>query len=148
MQIQGERPMSSTLRRTLIPSLLLGLLISWSASAEVQGPWVTTDRTVDCSSYESILKGVLKDGMTDEQKAIALYSFFRQRVYHYQNTPESRDPIKCINVIGNTLCGSQATCMKGLLEAAGIKAHVVSHPGHTFYEAFYDNKWHGYDTMT
>jgi hypothetical protein len=38
--------------------------------------------------------------------------------------------------------------MKGLLNAAGIKARVVSHPGHTFYEAFYDDKWHGFDTFT
>jgi len=118
------------------------------AQAEVRGPWVTSDRTVDCSSYETMLAGVLKPGMTDEQKAIALYDFYRQTVYHYQNMPESRNPVKCINAIGNTLCGSQATCMKGLLGAAGIKARCVSHPGHTFYEAFYDGKWHGYDTMT
>ncbi len=113
----------------------------------VDGAWVTTDQTVDCSSYESILKDVIKPGMTEEQKAIALYNFYRQRVYHYVNMPESRDPIKCINVIGNTLCGSQGTCMKGLLTEAGIKARVVSGPGHTFYEAYYDGKWHGYDTF-
>ncbi|MBI3830825.1 MAG: hypothetical protein HY291_14990 [Planctomycetes bacterium] len=115
--------------------------------AEVQEPWVTTDRTVDCSSYETILKGVLKDGMTDEQKALTLYWFFRQRVYHYMNVRESRDPLVCVNVLGNTLCGSQGTCMKGLLLAAGIKARVVSGPGHTFYEAFYDGQWHGFDTF-
>ena len=115
--------------------------------AEVQAPWVTTDRTVDCSSYETIMKDVLKKDMTNEQKALALYAFYRQRVYHYMNMPESRDPILCVNVLGNTLCGSQGTCMKGLLLAAGIKARVVSGPGHTFYEAFYDNKWHGFDTF-
>ena len=126
----------------------LALLILVAAAAgEVRSPWVSTDRTVDCSSYETILRDVLKKGMTDEQKAIALYDFYRQMVYHYRNLPESRDPIKCINVMGNTLCGSQATCMKGLLEAAGLKTRVVSHPGHTFYEVFYDGKWHGYDTM-
>jgi hypothetical protein len=119
-----------------------------SAHAQVQSPWVSTDRTVDCSSYQTIVRDVLKPGMTDEQKAIALYDFFRQRVYHYLNMPESRQPLKCINILGNTLCGSQATCMKGLLEAAGIKARVVSHPGHTFYEAFYGGQWHNFDTMT
>ncbi len=124
------------------------VLAASAALGQVRSPWVTTDRTVDCSSYETIVKGVLKDGMTDEQKAIALFNFYRQMVYHYKNLPESRDPIKCINVMGNTLCGSQATCMKGLLEAAGLKVRIVSHPGHTFYEVFYDGKWHGYDTMT
>ena len=125
---------------------LCGLLGS-PLRADVRSPWVTTDRTVDCSSYETILAGALRPGMTDEQKAIALYDFYRQRVYHYRNMPESRNPLKCINVLGNTLCGSQATCMKGLLTAAGIRTRVVSHPGHTFYEAFYGGKWHGFDTM-
>lgn len=118
-----------------------------AALADVKSPWVTTDRTVDCSSYETIAKGVVRPGMTDEQKALAMYDFYRQRVYHYQNMPESRNPLKCLNVLGNTLCGSQATCMKGLLAAVGIEARVVSHPGHTFYEASYGGKWHGYDTM-
>ena len=86
---------------------------------------------------------------TDEAKAIALFQFFRQRVYHYLNLPESREPLKTVNIMGNTLCGSQATCMKGLLEdCAGLKTRVVSHPGHTFYEVWYDDKWHGFDTMT
>lgn len=131
-----------------VACLSLFALLTPSVNAKAVSPWITTDRTVDCSSYETIVKGVIKDGMTDEQKAIAMYTFFRQMVYHYRNTAESRNPVKCVNVIGNTLCGSQATCMKGLLAAAGIKARVVSHPGHTFYEAFYDGKWHGYDTMT
>src|SRR2546430_1756213 len=113
---------------------------SWLAmprvGAAVAEPWVTTDRTVDCSSYESIVRDVVKGGMTDEQKALALFQFFRQRVYHYMNMPESRDPLMCLNVLGNTLCGSQGTCMKGLLGAAGIKARVRSMPGHTFYDAF------------
>lgn len=121
--------------------------IASAAGAHVKSPWVTTDRTVDCSSYETIVKGVIKPGMTEEEKALAMYDFYRQMIYHYRNLPESRDPVKCINVIGNTLCGSQATCMKGLLEAAGIKARVVAGPGHTFYEAFYDGQWHGYDTF-
>ncbi len=122
--------------------------LALTARAELREPWVATDRTVDCSSYATVLAGVIKPGMSDEQKAIALYDFYRQRVYHYQNIAESRNPLKCVSVIGNTLCGSQATCMKGLLEAAGIKARAVSHPGHTFYEAFYDGAWHGFDTMT
>jgi hypothetical protein len=137
------------LRQAVLGCIALGCgLLAVPSMAQVQSPWVTTDRTVDCSSYETILAGVLKPGMTDEQKALALYDFYRQMVYHYQNIAESRNPVKCINAIGNTLCGSQATCMRGLLEAAGIKARCVSHPGHTFYEAFYGGKWHGYDTMT
>lgn len=128
--------------------LITGLFFNSVFGQEVQSPWITTDRTVDTSTYESIVKGVIKEGMKDEEKAIALYNFFRQMVYHYQNIPESRIPLKTINVIGNTLCGSQGTCMVGLLKAAGIEGRVVSHPGHTFYEAYYDGKYHGFDTMS
>src|SRR5438552_1333438 len=126
----------------------LGLFaVAGTAWGALDSPWVTTDRTIDCSSYASIVKGVVKDGMTDEQKAIALYTFYRQRVYHFMNLPESRDPLLTVNVLGNTLCGSQGTCMKGLLIAAGIKARVVSGPGQTCYEAFYDGAWHGFATV-
>ncbi|HEY7423813.1 MAG TPA: hypothetical protein VH682_06160 [Gemmataceae bacterium] len=130
-------------------ALVMWPFIASPVWAELRGEWVTSDRTVDCSSYESIARDVLKPGMTDEAKAIALFQFFRQRVYHYLNLPESREPLKTVNIMGNTLCGSQATCMKGLLQGcAGLKTRVVSHPGHTFYEVWYDDKWHGYDTMT
>lgn len=137
------------MKRLVLTSLTAAvLLVTHSARAAVEEPWVTTDRTVDTSTLESLVAGVCKDCKTDEEKAIALFYFYRQMVYHYQDTPESRIPLKTVNVIGNTLCGSQGTCMKGLLAAAGIKARVVSHPGHTFYEAFYDNAWHGFDTFT
>ena len=136
-------------RRILMVALGVALVCgaASAARAEVKGAWVATDRTVDCSSYETIVRDVIKPGMTEEHKALALYDFYRQMVYHYRNMPESRNPVKCINVLGNTLCGSQATCMTALLERAGIKARVVAMPGHTFYEAFYDGKWHGFDTM-
>jgi len=136
------------LRHCLSVTFLLFTAACAPVHAAVRGPWVTTDRTVDCSSSESIAQDTIKPGMSDEEKAIAMYDFFRQRVYHYRNLPESREPLKTINILGNTLCGSQGTCMKGLLASIGLEARVVSHPGHTFYEVFYDGQWHGYDTMT
>ncbi|NQT36451.1 MAG: hypothetical protein HQ581_03125 [Planctomycetes bacterium] len=134
--------------RCFLAAFLLLAATDTPAHAAVRDAWVTTDRTVDCSSFESIASDIIKPDMSDEEKAIAVYTFFRQRVYHYRNLPESREPLKTVNIMGNTLCGSQGTCMKGLLASVGLKARVVSHPGHTFYEVFYDGQWHGYDTMT
>ena len=133
--------------RCLLTAFLLFAAAGAPAHAAVRGAWVTTDRTVDCSSFEAIAKDIIKPGMSDEQQAIAMYNFFRQRVYHYRNLPESREPLKTVNILGNTLCGSQGTCMKGLLASIGLEARVVSNTGHTFYEVFYDGQWHGYDTM-
>ena len=132
--------------RTLLASCALASLLG---SAEIQSPWVASDRTVDCTSHETIKRDLKLEAMkSDEERAIALYHFYRQRVFHYTNTPDSRDSIKNLNALGYTLCGSQGTCMKDLLAScAGIKARIRSMPGHTFYEAFYDGKWHGYDTF-
>ena len=98
--------MHSTVR-WLAPALLLLAATGSPGHAAVRGAWVTTNRTVDCSSFESIAKGIIQPGMSDEKKAIAAYNFFRQRVYHYRNLPESREPLKTVNILGNTLCGSQ-----------------------------------------
>lgn len=118
------------------------------ARAAVQAPWVSTDRTVDCTSFETIARDLKISSLkTDEDKALAMYYFFRQRVFHFQNTPESRDPIKNINAIGYTLCGSQATCMKAFLTSIGLKARVRTNIGHTYYDVFYDGQWHGFDTF-
>ncbi|MCK5528496.1 MAG: hypothetical protein KAI74_02325 [Kiritimatiellae bacterium] len=135
------------MKKILVSLTVATLFVTSTFGQAIKSAWVTTDRTVDCSSYESIAKDVIKSDMTEEEKALAMYDFFRMQVFHFRNTPESRDPIKNINVLGFTLCGSQGTCMKGLLESIGIKARVVAVPGHTIYEAFYDGKWHGFDTF-
>lgn len=122
--------------------------VAGTAQAQVQAPWVSTDRTIDCTSFETIVRDLkIAEMKTDEEKALAVYYFFRQRVFHFLNTPESRDPVKNLNAIGYTLCGSQGTCMKALLKAAGLKARVRTNIGHTYYDVFYDGQWHGFDTF-
>ena len=81
----------------------------------MKSPKVTTNRTVDTSSLDSIVADVIRPGMTDEQKALALLAFFHRTVYHYgwpYTRPEKeenwQDPVKVINVHGYSLCGSQA----------------------------------------
>lgn len=81
----------------------------------MRNPKITTDRTVDTSSLDSIVGDVIGPDMDDEQKALALYRFFRQTVYHYgwpymcaEREENWQDPAKVINVHGYSLCGSQA----------------------------------------
>ena len=81
----------------------------------MRNPKVLTDRTVDSSSLDSIVAGVVRPGMSDEQKVLALLAWWRRTVYHYgwpYQRPEQvehwQDPVKCINVHGYGLCGSQA----------------------------------------
>lgn len=121
------------------------------AFGAVVNPKVTTDRTVDTSSTESILKFVLKDKKTPQEKAIALFEFQRLMVYHVNAElyGDNRDYMKSYNVYGCNLCGSQATTATELARKAGCfeDQRVICVPGHTIYELKYDGKWHTFDTM-
>ena len=55
------------------------MLAAAAAAAEVGGIVLTSDRTVDATSVEAIVKGVCKDEMTPQQRAFALWKFFIRR---------------------------------------------------------------------
>jgi hypothetical protein len=128
-------------------ALLLNCGAAWTAFEEV---WVRTDRSVDNSSVETIIRDVIKPGMSDEEKAVSLFNYFRRNVFHHLNTTDSSDPIKLMNILGYTLCGTQAAVNVALCKAAGLDARVVCWPNgqHTFYEANFDGQWHAFDTFT
>ena len=112
---------------------------------------VTTDKSVDTSSRETIVRDLCKPGMTDEQKAIALFDWFERSVYH-RPTPSdvNWNQHKVINVYGGVVCGTQGSGMADLCRAAGFEARVTCDAGggHTYYDVKYSGKWHGFDTMT
>lgn len=131
------------------------LVVTSLASAEaVVHPKVVTSASVDCSSLESIVRDVVKPGMSDQEKLLALYHWFRRTIYHYRMMgADRRDVLRLINSYGSALCGSQAAVFRQLCNAAGLKARVVSGDGgnelgHTFVEVWYGGSWHAIDTMT
>jgi Transglutaminase-like superfamily len=118
-------------------------------------PRVLPDGCVDTSSMEGILKGLIKPGMTDHQKVLSIYQWFRRVVFHFRNMGgDRRDVLRVVNSYGCNLCGSQAGVLLVVLKAAKIKARPAfvnagaGYGGHTVMEVFYDGKWHGFDTMT
>ena len=81
----------------------------------MKDPKVTTDRTVDASSLEAIISDVVRPGMDEEEKALALCRYLCRTMYHYgwpYMRPEVEehwhDPVKLINVHGYSLCGARA----------------------------------------
>ncbi len=138
------------------------LACSYSAAGEVEAvpqaievPRVLPDGCVDTSSMEGILKGLIKPGMTEHQKVLSIYQWFRRVVFHFRNMGgDRRDVLRVINSYGCNLCGSQAGVLLVVFKAAKIKARPVFVNGgagygvHTVMEVFYDGKWHGFDTMT
>src|SRR3954467_462683 len=74
-------------------AFMISLLATWISiagaadSTQLTGIVLTTDRTVDSTSNESIIKGVIKEGMTEQQSAMALWRFFIQRNMHKETPP-------------------------------------------------------------
>jgi hypothetical protein len=132
-----------------LPLLLTGSL----AFADGKGVKVTTDRTVDASSLESIVRDVFarSGAKTDDEKAIALYEYLHNTIFHWayatEASPQSVGPLKLINVYGWGLCGGQHTVLKALYETAGWKCRYVGWPGHTTIEVEYGGRWHYLDVF-
>ena len=83
---------------------------------------VTTNRTVDASCLDSIIADVVRPSMSDEEKAVALWGWLAQTIYHYgwpymrpQNEENWQDPVKVINVHGYGLCGTHGRVLGRLL---------------------------------
>jgi hypothetical protein len=139
--------------RTIAALSLALVLLASPALADTKGVKVTTDRTVDASSLESIVKDVFarSGAKTDDEKAIAIYEYLHRTIFHWayptEAAPQSVGPLKIINVYGWGLCGGQHTVLKALYETAGWKCRYVGWPGHTTIEVEYGGRWHYYDVF-
>src|SRR5438105_3374153 len=124
-----------------------------AAFGQVRGFKVTTDRTVDAGSLESIVRDVIAraGARTNDDKAIALYEYLHHTIFHHayatEPLPQSVGPLKVIHAYGWSLCGGQHTVLKALFEAAGFRCRYVAWPGHTTIEVFYDGRWHYFDVF-
>jgi len=60
-------------------------LFATPALADTKGVKVTTDRTIDASSLESIVKDVYarSGAKTDDEKAIAIYEYLHRTIFHW-----------------------------------------------------------------
>lgn len=140
------------MRLLLLATICLSSLPA-TAFAEVRGFKITTDRTIDASSLESIVKQVIdrSGAKTNDEKAIALYEYLHQAIFHRQYptepAPLSVGPLKVVNVYGWSLCGGQHTVLKALFETAGWECRYVGWPGHTTVEVKYDGRWHYFDVF-
>lgn len=136
-----------------VPVFVLLIQTSIAASAPAAGPGelrgivLTTGRTVDATSNEAIAEALLKHGMTDQQKAYALWRFFIQRNRHKEKAPEE-DPGNAAELMtktGYALCGTWADLYARLAAAGGLTATRVGLKGHWVGAVSYWGDWHAYD---
>ena len=132
--------------------VLTGLFLMLSGGlAKVESPWISTDKSYDSSSLDAIIKSVIKPGMTNDEKAIAIYNYCRLTFYHfaYPTEKDGIGPLKAVNVYGWSLCGGLHTVLGELYKKAGFEYRYRgwSNPGHTTIEVKYDGKWHYLDNF-
>jgi hypothetical protein len=126
------------------------------AATGVRTPTVLREGQVDTTSVETIIADIIKPGMTQRQKAEAVYEFYRKMVFHAPPAREGRkpydfsygvvyDPIRLINVYGYTYCFGNRAGLHALWQAAGLQARSAGIGGHSIAEVFYDGAFHFYD---
>lgn len=102
----------------------------------------------DLSSQQAMLASILKPGMTDEEKSLAIWKFLKDWRYHFypaEPGDEVHDPVKFLNVYGYGFCDDCATNFAVLARRAGVKSRIWGLSGHVVAEAFYDGQWHMFD---
>lgn len=114
---------------------------------------VLSDKVQDVSSLEDWKKSFIKDGMSDKDKALAVFNtevMFQQAdsgppAEFLQRGNAVLDPIKLFNVYGYTLCSISSANVASLARYAGLKARNRTIINHCVPEIFYDGAWHLFD---
>ncbi|MCL2641084.1 MAG: hypothetical protein FWD53_09595 [Phycisphaerales bacterium] len=126
------------------------LLMSATASAQVVSNInITSDKTPDVSSIEAWRNHFIKPGMSDKEKALAVWKTVV--AYQHQNPPPKEflhspgdnvvDPIKMFNVYGYGYCSVHAAHVAALARAAGLKSQNRAIIRHNVAEVFFDGQW-------
>lgn len=126
----------------------LGITISNLGTSVVESPSVTVNGKKRWSSTEAILEEILTQGMSDRDKALAIWSFIKDNRYH--DSPahrdiETHDPVRYLNVYGYGYCDDSATVFQALAEASGLRARVWELSGHVVPEVYFGGGWHVLD---
>ena len=113
---------------------------------------VLSDRVPDVSSLEAWKKSFIKEGMSDKEKALAIFNTevtFQQAdappMEYLQREDSVLDPIKLFNVYGYTLCSVSSANMMCLARYVGLPARDFTIQNHVVPEFFYDGGWHMLD---
>jgi acetyl esterase/lipase len=108
---------------------------------DVVNPWLSNGRN-DFRNLKEMVDGVLRPGMSDREKAIALWHLQTTHRFHATTgDAEVNDPVKAMNVYGYTTCGDDSICMAGLWKTAGFKVRPARVVGHCITQVHFDGRW-------
>ncbi len=111
-------------------------------TTDVVNPWLSNGRN-DFRTVSEIVARVVKPGMTDREKAMALWWQEIQYRFHYEgDNNELSSPVKVFNVYGHNTCGNDSICLAGQWKLAGLKVAPARLVGHCVSQVFFDGGWH------
>jgi hypothetical protein len=122
------------------------------AGARLNNLKVLSDKVDDVTTVENILRSFSKAGMTDADRAKALWTAAVK--YRHQTSPpnehlaadwEAHDPVKIFNVYGYCMCCCCSSLIESLNRVDGRQARGRILNGHSVPEVFHDGAWHMYD---
>ncbi len=112
---------------------------------DIVNPWLVSGRN-DFRSVQAIAARAIEPGMSDKEKAMALWWQEIQYRFHYPgDNRELLSPVKSLNIYGHNTCGNDSICLAGLWKTAGLKVAPARLVGHCVTQVFYDDAWHLYD---
>ncbi len=146
--------------RTTLKVMLAALSAALLATLLVQSVWaeeagvvcnvkVVSDKVEDVSSIDAWKASFIKPGMTDKEKALAVWETC-VKFRHQQPPPREflqgggtvQDPIKTFNVYGYGMCSCVASNIEALARAAGLRARGRGISHHSVPEVWWDGDWH------
>jgi hypothetical protein len=112
---------------------------------DLVNPWLSNGRNA-FRNLDEIVALAVQPGMTDREKAFALWSQETRHRYHWEgDNAELGDPVKVFNVYGHNTCGNDSICLAGLWRRAGLKVTPARLVGHCVSQAFFDGRWNLFD---
>lgn len=111
--------------------------------------WWQNQHAPNYRSPDDMLRSVLNDSMTGEQKAIALWKLVSQSGFHYDYAYDHAlldhvDPFSLLT-FPYFMCGEKAGILFNLCRYAELDSRIVRLKGHIANEVYYDNGWHYFD---
>jgi hypothetical protein len=113
---------------------------------------VLSDRVDDVTTVENIVKSFAKPGMSQQDRAQALWTAvvkYRHQTSapyeHLASDWEAHDPVKIFNVYGYCMCCCSSALVEALNREDGRQARGRILNGHSVPEVYYRNGWHMFD---
>ncbi|MFH1706693.1 MAG: hypothetical protein ABIF71_02090 [Planctomycetota bacterium] len=141
--------------RKLIAIMLVSILAALPVAAGDNPVGVVTqikvisDKVPDVTTLEDWKRSFIKEGMTDEEKALAIWktvAMFQHQdsgvMEYLHNEDMLTDVMKVINVYGHSYCGMAAAHVITPARYIGLEARGWTVTHHVVAEVKWNNAWH------